>query len=226
MIQFEHVSLRYANNDEPALNNVSFELPTGAMGFLTGPSGAGKSSLIKLINAVALPQGGRVTVADQDTSSLGRRNLPAFRRSIGTVYQNNILLFDRNVHANVALPLDLTGVPRSVSASRVRAALEKVGLLDAEHSNPSNLSGGEQQRVAIARAVVNRPALLVADEPTGNLDRELSRDIMRLFWELNQVGVTVLIATHDDYMVEQMEMPVLSLDAGEIVHNGFELDSA
>gem|GEM_PF-6783377 len=160
----------------------------------------------KLINAVSIPSGGRVTVNDVDTASLNRKALPAFRQQIGTVYQDNKLLFDRSVHANVALPLEVAGIPPSESAGRVRAALEKVGLLKAEHLNPSQLSGGEQQRVAIARAVVNRPAVLIADEPTGNLDRELSRDIMRLFWELNQKGVTVLIATHDDYMVEQMEV--------------------
>lgn len=226
MIQFEHTSMRYPLSAENALSNLSFHMPSGSMGFLTGPSGAGKSTLLKLINAVAIPSGGRVTVNDVDTASLTRKALPAFRQQIGTVYQDNKLLFDRSVHANVALPLELSGIPPSESAGRVRAALEKVGLLKAEQLNPSQLSGGEQQRVAIARAVVNRPAVLIADEPTGNLDRELSRDIMRLFWELNQKGVTVLIATHDDYMVEQMEMPVISLEAGSLVHDGFAVEPA
>ncbi|MEM6988744.1 MAG: ATP-binding cassette domain-containing protein, partial [Pseudomonadota bacterium] len=198
----------------------------GSMGFLTGPSGAGKSSLIKLINAVALPSGGKVTIDGHDTSKLARKEVPHFRRTIGTVYQSNTLLFDRDVHANVALPLDLVGVSRDESAPRVRAALEKVGLSHLETSKPDSLSGGEQQRVAIARAVVSRPSVLIADEPTGNLDRALSRDIMRLFWELNQVGVTVLVATHDEYMVEQMEMPVITLDGGAMVENGFEEEAA
>ncbi|MEM9604942.1 MAG: ATP-binding cassette domain-containing protein [Pseudomonadota bacterium] len=226
MIRFEHVSVRYAASAAPALSDVSFEMPAGAMGFLTGPSGAGKSTLIKLCNAVVLPSGGRVTVGEQDLAALDRQTLPGFRRQIGTVYQNNTLLDDRNVHDNVALPLDLVGMARADADPRVRAALEKVGLGHAAHSAPSHLSGGEQQRVAIARAVVSRPAVLIADEPTGNLDRELSREIMRLFWELNQVGVTVLVATHDEYMVEQMEMPVITLEAGTLTHNGFEVEAA
>lgn len=226
MIQFEHVSLRYREQHAPALRNLSFQIPTGAMGFLTGPSGAGKSSLIKLINAVCMPSGGRVCVAGRDTTTLNRGSLPQFRRMIGTVYQSNTLLLDRDVQANVALPLDLIGVPRSESAPRVRAALDKVGLGEHAHNMPSALSDGEQQRVAIARAVINRPQVLIADEPTGNLDRELSRDIMRLFWEMNQAGVTVLIATHDEYMVEQMEMPVLGINLGELVGNGFATEAA
>ncbi len=221
MIQCEHVSVRYARAGANALGNVSFHMPSGSMGFLTGASGAGKSTLLKLLNAVVQPSGGRVTVNDTDTASLTRKSLPGFRQRIGSVYQDNTLLTDRSVHANVALPLDIIGMPAHESAGRVRAALKKVGLLDAASFNPSELSGGEQQRVAIARAVVNRPDVVIADEPTGNLDRELSREIMRLFWELNQSGVTVLIATHDDEMVEQMEMPVIVLDAGNLVYDGF-----
>ena len=218
--------MRYARAGANALANVSFHMPTGSMGFLTGASGAGKSTLLKLLNAVVQPSGGRVTVNNTDTASLTRSTLPGFRQRIGSVYQDNTLLADRSVHANVALPLEVTGMAAREADSRVRAALEKVGLQDAAALSPAELSGGEQQRVAIARAVVNRPDVVIADEPTGNLDRELSRDIMRLFWELNQTGVTVLIATHDDEMVEQMEMPVIVLDAGTLVHDGFAEEPA
>lgn len=218
MIQFEHVSKRYACGHE-ALNNVSFQLAAREMAFLTGHSGAGKSTLLKLIMLMEQPSQGQVFVGGKSLQSMGRAGIPALRRRIGVVFQNHHLLFDRSVFDNVALPLQICGVEHREIGRRVRAALDKVGLLDKEKAMPITLSGGEQQRVGIARAVVNKPALLLADEPTGNLDPELSAEIMQLFRDFNQVGVTVLIASHDIALIESMGCRRLILDHGRL-HEG------
>ncbi|KZZ70751.1 cell division ATP-binding protein FtsE, partial [Oleiphilus sp. HI0128] len=195
MIHFENVTKRYSDGHE-ALNDVSFSMARGEMAFLTGHSGAGKSTLLKLIMLMERASEGKVTVGEQDLMRIPKRQIPYYRRHVGVVFQNHRLLFDRSVYDNVALPLEISGMnPRDIGR-RVRAALDKVGLLSKEKMTPIQLSGGEQQRIGIARAVVNKPPVLLADEPTGNLDPELSAEIMNLFSEFNQVGVTVLIASH------------------------------
>src|SRR5690606_1665112 len=187
MIQFDDVSKRYPSGQE-ALSHVHFRLREGEFAFLTGHSGAGKSTLLKLIMHMELPSSGQIFVQGQNLNKLSRRQLPYYRRNIGLVFQDHRLLFDRSVFDNVALPLQIAGYDPALAARRVRAALDKVGLLHKEAQNPVALSSGEQQRVGIARAVVNKPALLLADEPTGNLDPELSEDIMDLFRQFNDVG--------------------------------------
>lgn len=219
MIRFDNVSKRYPGGHE-ALSRVSFELETGEMAFLTGHSGAGKSTLLKLIMLMERPSQGQVLVNQQNLNRLRRSQIAHFRRSVGVVFQNHQLLFDRSVYDNVALPLQIAGYHHTDVARRVRAALDKVGLLGKEHQNPIVLSGGEQQRVGIARAVVNKPQLLLADEPTGNLDPGLSAEIMRLFRQFNDVGVTVLIATHDLALVQRLQRRVLNLSAGQLTHDG------
>lgn len=216
MIQFERVSKRYAGGFE-ALNDVSFKLARSEMAFLTGHSGAGKSTLLKLIMLMERPNKGQIFVGGQNLERFPRRQIPYFRRHIGVVFQSHHLLFDRTVYDNVALPLEIAGVTPREIGRRVRASLDKVGLLKKEKVKPVTLSGGEQQRVGIARAVVNKPSVLLADEPTGNLDPELSEDIMKLFQQFNQVGVTVLIATHDLALVRQMQHRVLRLDHGQLI---------
>jgi len=196
MIRFSHVSKRYASGTD-ALSDVSFHLEPGAMCLLTGHSGAGKSTLMRLILRLETPSRGQVVIGGINLAKLARANVPQFRRGIGAVFQDNKLLNDRSVADNVALPLIVSGVPQREIGRRVRAALDKVGLLQKERMKPETLSGGEQQRVGIARAVINRPNVLLADEPTGNLDDELAFEVMGLFREFNQHGVTVLIATHD-----------------------------
>ncbi len=220
MIRFDNVSKRYPGSGD-ALSNVSFTIPAGAFGFLTGHSGAGKSTLLKLIAAIEFGTRGQVLIKGQNLSKIGKRKIPYLRRQIGIVFQNHHLLFDRNVYDNVALPMIISGFPRQDITRRVRAALDKVGLLHKEKTRPINLSGGEQQRIGIARAVVNRPALLLADEPTGNLDPALSEEIMALFRQFNQVGVTVLIASHDISLIRTMNAPVLTLENGALIENGF-----
>lgn len=215
MIQFEHVSKRYACGHE-ALSNVSFQVAAREMAFLTGHSGAGKSTLLKLIMLMEQPTHGQVLIGGKSLQSMGRAGIPQLRRRIGVVFQNHHLLFDRTVFENVALPLHICGVEHREIGRRVRAALDKVGLLDKEKAMPITLSGGEQQRVGIARAVVNKPALLLADEPTGNLDPDLSAEIMQLFRDFNQVGVTVLIASHDIALIESMGCRRLMLDHGRL----------
>ncbi|HSG60428.1 MAG TPA: cell division ATP-binding protein FtsE [Pseudomonadales bacterium] len=215
MIQFEHVSKRYACGHE-ALSNVSFQVAAREMAFLTGHSGAGKSTLLKLIMLMEQPTHGQVLIGGKSLQSMGRSGIPQLRRRIGVVFQNHHLLFDRTVFENVALPLHICGVEHREIGRRVRAALDKVGLLDKEKAMPITLSGGEQQRVGIARAVVNKPALLLADEPTGNLDPDLSAEIMQLFRDFNQVGVTVLIASHDIALIESMGCRRLMLDHGRL----------
>ena len=216
MIQFDNVYKRYPGGHE-ALKGLSFHLPRGGMRFLTGHSGAGKSTLLKLIMLIERPTAGQVIINNQNLTRLSNRHIPFHRRNVGVVFQNHQLLFDRNVFDNIALPLLIAGYqPREVGR-RVRAALDKVGLLHKERANPITLSGGEQQRVGIARAVVNKPALLLADEPTGNLDPQLSAEIMHLFEQFNQVGVTVLIASHDLGLIARMTYRMLTLRDGCMV---------
>jgi len=215
LIRFENVSKRYPGGRE-ALRGVSFHLERGEMAFLTGPSGAGKSTLLKLVTLIEKPTRGTVIVNGQNTSRLSRRAIPRFRQRIGVVFQDHKLLYDRSVFDNVALPLVILGLgPREIER-RVRAALDLVGLLGHERDAPITLSTGEQQRVGIARAVASRPDILVADEPTGNLDPELSLEIMRLFERFNEVGVTLLIATHDLDLIERFDKRRLRLVDGLI----------
>lgn len=216
MIAFDRVSKRYENGRE-ALKNVSFELPSGELTFLTGHSGAGKSTLLKLIMLMERPSGGRVVLDGDDLAHYGNRHIPLLRRKIGMVHQSHHLLFDRSVYDNVALPLVIQGYRPADIGKRVRAALDKVGLLDKEKQNPSALSGGEQQRVGIARAVVNKPPLILADEPTGNLDPQLSAEIMDIFQDFARVGVTVLVATHDLSLIARYHHRLLTLREGQLI---------
>ncbi|EAW32835.1 predicted ATPase involved in cell division [marine gamma proteobacterium HTCC2143] len=216
MIKFDQVSKRYPGGYE-ALKSVSFHIERNEMVFLTGHSGAGKSTLLKLMMVMERPTQGQVLIDGQNLRGLAARKIPALRRDIGVVFQNHQLLFDRSVYDNVALPLIIAGYrPREVGR-RVRAALDKVGLLSREKQLPVTLSGGEQQRVGIARAVVNKPKILLADEPTGNLDPELSAEIMHLFEQFNQVGVTVLIASHDLSLIARLPYRMMTLREGAIV---------
>jgi cell division transport system ATP-binding protein len=215
MIRFEHVHKRYASGRQ-ALAGLSFEVKAGEMAFLTGPSGAGKSTILKLIALIERPSRGRVWVGAADTAGIGRRRIPRYRREIGVVFQDHKLLQDRPVLDNVALPLIIAGVPRREIDKRVRAALDQVGLLGRERDRPLELSAGEQQRVGIARAVVAKPPLLIADEPTGNLDPQLALEIMRLFKRFNDVGVTVLIATHDQHLIDAAGARRIALLDGQL----------
>ena len=216
MIRFDNVSKRYPGGYE-ALSGLNFHLPRGHMAFLTGPSGAGKSTLLKLIALIERANQGQIHIDGHDLARVGRRGIPYLRRRIGIIFQSHRLLFDRTVFDNVALPLVISGYGTAEIGRRVRAALDKVGLLGKERAYPITLSGGEQQRVGIARAVVNKPMLLLADEPTGNLDPELSLEIMRLFAQFNQVGVTVLIASHDRELISQLRHPILRLKQGRLI---------
>jgi cell division transport system ATP-binding protein len=195
VIRFDRVSKRYPPGLD-ALSDISFEVAEREMVLIGGHSGAGKSTLLKLVAAVEKSTGGAVLVGGQNVSGLARSALPYLRRRIGMVFQDQKLLFDRNVFENVMLPLSITGFPPREAAQRVRAALDKVGLANREKALPVMLSGGEQQRLAIARAVVGRPNLLLADEPTAHLDRDTAADVARIFHVFNHVGVTVLIATY------------------------------
>ena len=215
MISFSAVSKRYAGGQE-ALRGVSFALEAGEFAFLTGHSGAGKSTLLKLIPAIERPTSGSVIVNGQNVGALKRSAVPYLRRNLGLVFQDQKLLYDRTVYDNVMLPLSFSGQPPREAARRARAALDKVGLLARERANPIQLSGGEQQRLAIARAVVNRPAMLVADEPTANLDAESAGRIIDIFVSFHQVGVTLLIATHDQALIERYGKRVLRLVAGKL----------
>ena len=216
MIKFDQVSKRYPGGHE-ALKGVSFVIEHNEMVFLTGHSGAGKSTLLKLMMVMERPSQGQVLVDGQNLRGLPARKIPALRRNIGVVFQNHQLLFDRTVFDNVALPLIIAGHQPKEMGRRVRAALDKVGLLSKEKQMPVTLSGGEQQRVGIARAVVNKPKILLADEPTGNLDPELSADIMHLFEQFNQVGVTVLIASHDLGLIARLPYRMMTLRQGALV---------
>lgn len=219
MISFSQVSKRYESGQE-ALMGVNFEIETGEIVFLTGHSGAGKSTLMKLVMLMERPTTGQVIVGGRNLNRLSRGQIPFHRRQVGVVFQNHQLLFDRNVFENIALPLQIAGYQSRDVGRRVRAALDKVGLLHKEKHNPITLSGGEQQRVGIARAVVNKPPLLLADEPTGNLDPELSEEIMNLFFQFNAVGVTILIASHDLGLVQKLGHRLLSLEQGQVIHDG------
>lgn len=216
MIRFVNASKRYSSGFD-ALQNVNFHITPGEMVFLTGHSGAGKSSLLKLIALLERSSRGQVIVNNQNLSKVSRRRIPYFRRNIGIIFQDHQLLFDRTVYDNVALPLIIAGFSRHDVGKRVRAALDKVGLLSKEKKYPITLSGGEQQRVGIARAVVHKPPLILADEPTGNLDPELSAEIMRLFQDFSDVGVTVLVATHDIALISELPYRMLTLKAGKLV---------
>ena len=218
MIRFDNVSKRYSGG-HMGVENVSFHLHRGEIAFLTGHSGAGKSTLLKLIMRMEQATSGQVTVGGHNVKDLNRGQIPYFRRNIGLVFQDHQLLFDRSVFDNVALPLTIAGVSREDAAGRVRAALDMVGLLNKEKMLPSALSGGQQQRVGLARAVVNRPPVILADEPTGNLDPHLSAEVMQLFENFNQVGVTVLIASHDLALIARMRHRILTLDQGQLVND-------
>ena len=215
MITFSHVTKRYRGGSE-ALKDLSFTIEAGELVVLTGPSGAGKTTLLKLIAAIERPSQGSVVVNGQNVGKLSRGAVPYLRRNIGMVFQEGRLLFDRNVFENVALPLRIIGMPTREAAKRVRAALDKVGLLEKEKAQPITLSGGEQQRLAIARAIVNRPSILIADEPTGNLDPDYAVQLMDMFAAFNQVGVTLLLATHDPHLASRFTSRVLHLRDGTL----------
>lgn len=216
MLQFNNVYKRYREGGE-ALAGVSFRLERGEMAFLTGHSGAGKSTLLKLIPVIERPTRGQIVLDSQNLSRLPVREIPQVRRKLGLIFQDFRLLHDRTVFDNVALPLVIAGHGQTEIGRRVRAALDKVGLLNKEKRLPVGLSGGEQQRVGIARAIVHKPPVILADEPTGNLDPELSAEIMELFREFNQVGVTLLIASHDQSLVSRMGGKILRLQQGALV---------
>ena len=215
MISFKNVSKRYPDG-YVALNNIDLSIEPGEMVFLTGHSGAGKSTLLKLIAAIERPTSGTIAISGQNVAQLKLGAIPYLRRKIGFIFQDHKLLFDRNVFDNVLLPLQIGSFENHMMVSRVRAALDKVGLLKKEKSMPIALSGGERQRLCIARAVVHRPSILIADEPTGNLDVDYARDIMAMFTSFNQVGVTVLIATHDASLLEDTQHRILSLKQGKL----------
>ncbi len=219
MIRFINASKRYSSGFD-ALQNVNFHMAAGEMAFLTGHSGAGKSSLLKLIALLERSSRGQVIINNQNLAKISRRRIPYFRRNIGIIFQDHQLLFDRTVYDNVALPLIIAGFSHRDIGKRVRAALDKVGLLNKEKKYPITLSGGEQQRVGIARAVVNKPPLILADEPTGNLDPELSAEIMGLFRDFSDVGVTVLVATHDLALISQLPYRMLTLKNGKLINDG------
>jgi len=215
LISFSGVSKRYPGGLQ-ALREVSLEIGDGELVFVTGHSGAGKSSLLKLVPVIERPSAGTVLVNGQNVGALGRAAIPHLRRNLGLVFQDQKLLYDRTVFDNVALPLAFTGQPPREAARRVRAALDKVGLLGREQANPVQLSGGEQQRLAIARAVVNRPAALLADEPTANLDAEAAARVLEILVAFNQVGVTTIVATHDEALARRFGRRVVRLSHGAL----------
>lgn len=215
MIEFKQVSKRYSNGYE-ALNQVDFTLKKGEMVFLTGNSGAGKSTLLKLIAMLERPTSGQISVNGLQLSTLKKRQIAYHRADLGITFQSPTLLNDRSVFANVALPLQIQGISASIIAKRVNAALDLVGLLSKEKMLPPGLSGGEQQRVGIARAVVHKPSLLLADEPTGNLDPALSAEMMKLFEQLNQAGVSILVATHDLALIAGLKHRIVMLKGGRL----------
>jgi len=218
MIEFKNVTKRYEGGFE-ALRNVNMQLGEGEMAFLTGHSGAGKSTLLKIIALIEKPTRGQALLNRINLKTVSKHKVPYIRRNIGIIFQDHQLLFDRTVFDNVALPLIIQGFRYQEIAKRTRAALDKVGLLRKEKAMPITLSGGEQQRVGIARAVVHKPMLLLADEPTGNLDPTLSREIMQIFIDFHQVGVSVLVASHDLNLIDELQKPVLTLSEGQMTHN-------
>ncbi|HTX25346.1 MAG TPA: cell division ATP-binding protein FtsE [Steroidobacteraceae bacterium] len=221
MIVFEHVIKRYPNGRE-ALAGVSFRVGAGELVFLTGRSGAGKSTVLKLIALIERPTRGAVLVAGKNLGALASRHIPGYRRSIGVVFQDHRLLLDRPVFDNVALPLIVAGCSLKETDKRVRAALDQVGLFGHERRLPLELSVGEQQRVGIARAVVSKPSILICDEPTGNLDRDLALEVMRLLRRFQSVGVTVVVATHDVQSVRELGQRTIVLEGGRVLENADE----
>jgi len=219
MIHFDHVWKRYPNGRE-ALSDLTLELGRGEMAFLTGHSGAGKSTLLKLIALIERPSRGTLVVNGQNTATVRRSKIPAFRRQIGVVFQDHKLLMDRPVYDNVGLPLVIAGVPEKEIGKRVRAALDQVGLLGREQNRPIELSTGEQQRVGIARAIIGKPALIIADEPTGNLDPDLSLEVMNIFRRFNEVGTTVLVASHDVGLIEHFGLRRIMIEGGRVAADG------
>lgn len=217
MITFDNVTKRYPDSHE-ALTGVSFTIEQGEMVYVIGHSGAGKSTLLKLMAAIERPTSGTVLINNQNVSKLKEATLPYVRRKFGLIFQDHKLLYDRNCYHNVALPLAINDITGAEAGKRIRAALDKVGLLDKEKAMPITLSGGEQQRLAIARAVVSRPSILIADEPTGNLDRNYAADILQLFNAFQQVGVTVIIATHDALGNANQQNKVLHLNQGKLAN--------
>jgi cell division transport system ATP-binding protein len=215
MIRFENVWKRYPNGRE-AISNLSLSVARGEMVFLTGHSGAGKSTLLKLVAVIERPTRGMLMVNGQNTATMPRSKIPPFRRDIGIVFQDHKLLMDRPVYDNVGLPLVIAGQPEKEIDKRVRAALDQVGLLGRERNRPIELSTGEQQRVGIARAIVGKPSLLIADEPTGNLDPDLALEVMNIFRRFNEVGVTVLVATHDVHLIERFGVRRVVIEGGRV----------
>lgn len=215
MIKFDQVTKRYPGGFE-ALSQVNFSLEQGEMAFLTGHSGAGKSTLLKLVAKLETPSSGQLLVNGVHLNQLSKKAIPSYRRGLGITFQSPALLPDRSVFDNVALPLQIQGMAPMMTSKRVHAALDMVGLLNKEKMLPQHLSGGEQQRVGLARAVVHKPALLLADEPTGNLDPGLSAEIMKIFEQFNQVGVSILIATHDLALIASMRHRIIMLKGGRV----------
>ena len=213
MIHLENVTKRFPGGQE-ALSGLDLSVEKGEMVFVTGHSGAGKSTLLRLIALIERPSSGQVIVDGQNTSRVRRRKIPAYRRQIGMVFQDHKLLYDRSVAENVALPLIIAGASYREAGRRVRASLEQVSLLHKEKQNPETLSAGEQQRVGIARAIASRPKLLIADEPTGNLDPDLSLEVMRVFRRFNEFGVTLLIASHDIALIDRLGCRRIELENG------------
>ena len=219
MIRFEQVEKRYANG-HVGLHELSFHVRRGEFLFVTGHSGAGKSTMLRLLLAMERPTGGKLLLAGQDLAKIRNSQIPFLRRQIGVVFQNHQLLFDRSVFANVALPLHILGLPQDEINLRVSLALERVSLKEKALQAPADLSTGQQQRVGIARAIVHQPALLLADEPTGNLDPRLAAEIMSVFEDINQLGTTVLIASHDLALIARMRHRMLTLQRGRLIGDG------
>lgn len=219
MIQFNQVEKAYGEDHSRnmALAGISFEIAAGDFVLLAGHSGAGKTTLLRLVAAIERPSSGTVMVNGQNITQIKARAIPFLRRDLGLIFQDQKLLTDRSLFANVMLPLMVTGTPPKDAAKRARAALDKVGLLGREKLNPLALSGGDQQRLAIARAIVNRPTILIADEPTANLDHEAAVQVIDIFRQFNQVGVTVLLATHDESLFESFTPRILRLDQGRLM---------
>ena len=215
MIHLENVTKRFPGGQE-ALSGLDLVVDKGEMVFVTGHSGAGKSTLLRLIALIERPSSGQVIVDGQNLRGVRRRKIPMYRRQIGMVFQDHKLLYDRSVADNVALPLIIAGASQRETGRRVRASLEQVGLLHKEKRNPETLSAGEQQRVGIARAIASRPKLLIADEPTGNLDPDLSLEVMRVFRRFNEFGVTVLIASHDIALIDRLGCRRIELENGRL----------
>lgn len=216
MISFNNVYKRYPDGFE-ALKNIAFTIHSGELVLITGHSGAGKSTLLKLIAAIERPTSGHIMISDQNLNALKKNTIPFLRRSLGIIFQDQKILYDRTVFANVMLPLQIRGFEKKAAGARVRAALDKVGLLEKEEVYPITLSGGEKQRLCIARAVVHRPSILIADEPTANLDIDYAQSIMEVFRSFHQVGVTVLIATHDMTLLNETRYRTLTLNQGKLI---------